>query len=239
MNDRDQLAAEHALRLLEGEELMEALRLTGSDPAFAAAVAEWEEKLAPLLDEIGEAAPGPDLWPRIREVIAAQPGSAQVVALQRRVRSWRFGAAAAGAVAAALALFILVAPLQSPAPPPVPAPAAPVAAPVLVASVAGTDEPVHLTVAFEPSSDELLVTPGRIAAADGRAHELWIIPADGTPRSLGLVQPDGPQRRRLPPQLAAHFSSDATVAVSVEPAGGSPTGLPTGPVVATGTLAPV
>ena len=236
MTERDQLAAEHALRLLEGEERLEALRLMASDPAFAAAVAEWEERLAPLFGEIGEEAPGPEMWARIRQAIEAQSERSQVVALQRRVARWRWGTAAAGAMAAALALFVVVDSTRHlPAPAPAPAPA-PEPAPVLVASVTGTDQTAHLTVAFEPRTGELLVSPGELAAAAGRAHELWIIPADGTPRSLGLVDSDAPQRHRLTPQLASHFQSDATVAVSVEPAGGSPTGLPTGPVIATGTL---
>ena len=135
MTDREQLAAEHALRLLEGEELLEALRLMGSDPAFAAEVARWEERLAPLFEEIGGAEPGPEMWPRIRQAIAAQSDSARVVALQRRVRGWRWGTAAAGAMAAALALFVVVDQLREPTPLPPPSAPAPQPGPVLVASV--------------------------------------------------------------------------------------------------------
>jgi anti-sigma-K factor RskA len=235
MTERDQFAAEHALRLLEGEDLLEARRLVASDREFSAQVAQWEERLAPLFDEIGEVAPGPELWPRIRNAIATELNGSRVVALQRRVRTWRFATAAAGAIAAALALFIVVAPIGEPAPAPRPTPA-PEPAPVLVASVIGADERAHLTVAFEPRTGDLLVSPGQIVTADDGDHELWVIPADGTPRSLGLVQTDGPQRHRLPAQLAAHLRPDATIAVSVEPTGGSPTGLPTGPVIATGKL---
>ncbi|MDQ4087135.1 MAG: anti-sigma factor, partial [Pseudomonadota bacterium] len=58
----------------------------------------------------------------------------------------------------------------------------------------------------------------------------------GTPVSLGLVQAGAPQRLRVPAQVARHFQARSTIALSVEPPGGSPTGLPTGPVVATGEL---
>jgi anti-sigma-K factor RskA len=73
--------------------------------------------------------------------------------------------------------------------------------------------------------------------ADPRhSHELWVIPAGGKPRSLG-VMPDARQTHmQLADALAELMQEGATVAISVEPRGGSPTGSPTGPVVASGAL---
>ncbi len=48
--DDDMLAAEYALGLLEGEELLAARGREASDPVFAAAVAWWQDRLAYLLD---------------------------------------------------------------------------------------------------------------------------------------------------------------------------------------------
>ena len=71
----------------------------------------------------------------------------------------------------------------------------------------------------------------------GRVLELWSVPPEGAPRSLGLIRADGVtllDRRRLPATLLR--GGTAALAVSVEPPGGSPTGAPTGPVVYAGKL---
>jgi anti-sigma-K factor RskA len=71
----------------------------------------------------------------------------------------------------------------------------------------------------------------------GRSYELWLV-SDRfpQPRSLGLV---GEQEYTVRPTLAS-FDPDtirrATYAVSLEPQGGSPTGVPTGPVLFGGEL---
>jgi anti-sigma-K factor RskA len=66
--------------------------------------------------------------------------------------------------------------------------------------------------------------------------ELWLIPADGVPRSLGVIGLGGTQRVTLAPTLLELVADGAVLAVSLEPVGGSPTGAPTGPVIATGRL---
>jgi anti-sigma-K factor RskA len=63
------------------------------------------------------------------------------------------------------------------------------------------------------------------AAAPGSVHELWIIAPDAAPVSLGLLE-DKPLEISYPAPPAGW-----TMAVSVEPAGGSPTGAPTGPII--------
>jgi anti-sigma-K factor RskA len=63
-----------------------------------------------------------------------------------------------------------------------------------------------------------------------------LIPAGDKPHSLGLIDPARPVRVTVPPDLAGRFGSNAVLAVSLEPPGGSPTGQPTGPVVANGRL---
>jgi anti-sigma-K factor RskA len=75
-----------------------------------------------------------------------------------------------------------------------------------------------------------------MAGAPGHDHELWIIPAGGKPISLGLVRAGEPQRLPIRREIAPHFRQRSAIALSVEPVGGSPTGGPTGPVVASGEL---
>ncbi|WP_417601870.1 anti-sigma factor domain-containing protein [Pararhodobacter oceanensis] len=67
------------------------------------------------------------------------------------------------------------------------------------------------------------------AAGEGRDYELWAIGDDGVPRSLGLLR--GPVTR-----VEAELPAGVTLAVSLEPAGGAPGDLPTGPVLATAVL---
>ena len=231
MNERELLAAEHALRLLEGEELLEAYRLAATDEDFAREVAAWEERLAPMFDEIGEADVPPELWERIRARISDDASSA-VVTLRRSLNRWKGIAATAAALAASLLLVVAWQVTRPDAP--APAPVAVERAPLLTASVASEDRSLVLFAAFE--AGELVVVPARVEAQPGRDHELWIIGADAQPRSLGLIEPGEPRRIAVPAPLIGDFEAQGTLAVSVEPEGGSPTGLPTGPVVATGNL---
>lgn len=234
MTERETLAAEHALRLLEGEELMNAHRLMAEDPSFGDEVRWWEEQIAPLSEELGERPVSADLWPRIVARLETYAGG-KVIELRRRLRQWRVGAIAA-AVAAAVLLGIQ---LRPQAPLPQPAPQRPVASPILLASLTATETADALTVAYRPESRELIVTPGRIAAPAERVRELWLIPAGAQPISLGTVDAAGVRRRTLDAPLAARFEAGAIVALSDEPLGGSPTGQPTGAVLATGTVATI
>ena len=81
------------------------------------------------------------------------------------------------------------------------------------------------------------MVPAAYTADATRVPELWLIPADGKPRSLGLLQRRPRRHRRHPARTLRHLpTSDAVLAVSLEPQGGSPTGAPTGPVIAAGKL---
>jgi anti-sigma-K factor RskA len=225
------LAAEHALGLLEGSELVEARLRFRSDPAFAAAVARWEERLAPMLDEAGAEDPRPELWERISREIERGARGGEVVALRQWLGRWRGYSIAMSAVAASLALVVGYQAAREP-----PAAVAPEPRQVLFATLASEDEPTALSVAIDPGAGTLLVTPARLAGASGHDHELWLVPAEGDPLSLGLVRGGEPHRLPLRPEFHALVGPNAALALSVEPEGGSPTGLPTGPVIAAGTI---
>ena len=80
------------------------------------------------------------------------------------------------------------------------------------------------------------MVPAAYSADATREPELWLIPADGKPRPLGMLRADRAVTIAIPADLAALTVSNAVLAVSLEPPGGSPTGQPTGPVIATGKL---
>ena len=237
-NERDLLAAEFALGLLEGEERVNAERLLASDAAFAGEVADWHERLSPLLDEVAPVQPDPALWQRINSALDEAGRPSNVHQLKRRLTLWRGYSAAVSAVAAALLLVIAFDAFS--VRPEVKSDGAavqrPQAAPVLVANVAAEDRSAAIIVSIDPSGRSLLVSPAVITPDPGHDHQLWLIPASGTPRSLGLIAGGAPHRLPVPPPLLGQFRHDATIAISVEPVGGSPTNLPTGPVVASGKL---
>jgi anti-sigma-K factor RskA len=95
---------------------------------------------------------------------------------------------------------------------------------VLVATLQTEDA----ALAYEARHLGQTLTVTRVAgqpAAAGQVHELWIIAPDAAPVSLGLLA-DGPLTVQYPMPPRGW-----TLAVSIEPAGGSPTGAPTGPVI--------
>jgi anti-sigma-K factor RskA len=90
----------------------------------------------------------------------------------------------------------------------------------------------------EAHDDYLQVEPLTLAAVDpGRSLELWAIPADGKPISLGVIPAGGKGKVELNEAQKALIGQPIALAVSLEPKGGSPTGQPTGPVLYQGALA--
>jgi anti-sigma-K factor RskA len=225
--ERDLLAAELAIGLLEGEERAEARALAARDEDFRAAVAGWTGRLAPMLDDVAAAAPPEGLWARIEARIVPPPSN--VVQLRRKVGLWRGYSLAATAIAASLALVLVT----RPSPPSRTAPPT-----TLVAMMQSEAGPARLVATYDPATHRLIVAAAAgMAPAAGHAHELWLIPASGgKPHAMGIVSATAPNEMDVPMPMAADVREGATFAISVEPPSGSPTGAPTGPVIARGKL---
>lgn len=234
MTERDQLAAEYALGLLEGEELLGARGLMASDPAFAGQVAFWESRLAPLLDDIAGAQPDESLWARISAQIDAVPGG-EVVSLKARVRFWQ-RAAAGAAIAATGAVALLVVQPQSPGLQSPGTVSPTMAQGPLVASIPIGDTPLRLGVTYLPDRQEMLVSASGLSADGVHDHELWLVPPEGELRSLGVVRPGEEARVRLDPELAGLIRDGIPMVLTREPLGGKPVGQNAGPVVAEGAF---
>ena len=222
-DDDDLLAAEVALGLLVGDERNAAdSRLTG-DLAFAERVRWWSDHFALLADE-GATEPSASVWPKIVGRLGANDNAPAL-------RRWRLATGGMGALAAALLAIVILRP--DPVAPPVPVPS--VAAP-MVASLSGK-QGMAVTVAYEASASRLVVTPVVLDPGKGDA-ELWIIPAGtgAVPVSLGVVDATTASLQAIDAAHRRLLLPGATFAITQEASGGSPTGAPQGPIVASGKI---
>jgi anti-sigma-K factor RskA len=232
-DEHDLLAAEHALGVLHGAELTRARELVLASPEFAEAVDAWRHTLAPIADEVSELPPRPGVWVAIEHALAGAAGEPEkLVQLRRKLRIWK-GVSFASVAAAVIALWFAVLPPNRTGVPPANEPA------VLVASLSSEQTGTAVSAAYSPASRTVLVSPAMLQGAGGHQHELWIIPPGGEPVPVGLVTPGEAQRLPVAAAIAPHFRGRSTLAISVEPIGGSPTGKPTGPVIATGELSAI
>ena len=229
LTEKERLAAEHAMRLLEGEELLQARGLMASDASFAAEVSAWEERLSHLQVDTPPVAPPAGLWARIRDDIASNgngDASGEVIALQRRVRQWQVASMLSAAAALVLA-FVTIPAMQA-------SPEAPVdnTAP-LMANIPIADTPLRLAVTYLPEREEMLVSASGLTADGVHDHELWLLAEDGA-KSLGVVVPGEERRVALDPTIAALIADGSQMLLTREPLGGAPKGAAAGPVVAQG-----
>lgn len=215
----EMLAAELALGVLSGAERAAALARVAREPSFARRVKAWEMRLAPWAGEIDEVAPPPHVWNAIASALPAEP---QHISLWQSLWFWRGLTFATGTLAAAcIGALIYLGTLSS--------------QPPLVASIDGGGRH-HFVATLDTRRATIAVSPAAFATDATRVPELWLIPPDGKPRSVGLLRADQTVTLTLPADLAVLAKSNATLAVSLEPPGGSPTGQPTGPVIGAGKL---
>ena len=216
------IAAEYVLGVLGAEERREVERRLAQEPALASEVAFWEERLTGLADAVAPVSPPQVTWSRIETAIGVAPRPPSV---WQSLAFWRsFGIASATLAAASIAALAYIG-------------LVPGARTPLMATLSGSAGQPNFVASVTATGNTLVIVPAALLTNDPRAFELWLIPAGETrPRSLGLIQPGQPIRLDIPSDLAGRVTPDATLAVSLEPPGGSPTGLPTGPVIAAGKL---
>ena len=220
--EMEDLAAELALGVLDGEERAWALRLSLENPGFAKLVEQWQLDLAPLLLEIPEV-PAPDhVWPAIAARV--QTDAAPVASLDT-LRKWRIGAIGSGALAASLALALLLRPAPQPVPP---------RGAIAVSQLASKDGKASLTISYDQANGTLRVEKSALATAT-RQPELWIIPKDGVPRSLGLIAAGG-EVRPVDPAMRPFIAQDAVFAITMEDPASAPHKGPNSPAILTGKI---
>lgn len=208
-DEADLLAAEYVMGVLPlPDRVAVEARLRG-DAQLAARVAAWEYHLADLNDDYVEVEPPAGVLDRTEARLFP-------VATRRKNLwfGWLAGAAAAAVMAVAAVIFL------SPAP---------IADAPLIATLGEAGGPLTFEARYDGASLIVARVSGAAPGA-GQVHELWIVSPESAPVSLGLL---GDEPLAIPyPMPPAGW----TLAVSLEPSGGSTTGAPTGPVVAAGPV---
>ncbi len=238
------MAAELALGLLEGDERAAALRRMLTDPHFAAEVESWRDHFGLLFDAVPEIAAPDGGLARIEASIDAKsnrmPGPATRAANDDGpVRFWRALAVASSIAATFLLAITLFAPARvapgTDAPQIAQAGSPSLPGTLLVAQIQPVEGSGPVAAVFDPATGSLRVSAA--ALVDARhSPELWVIPAGGTPHSLGVLHARQPTAVAIRTDDRARFAAGGTLAVTIEPIGGSPSGKPTGAVVAQGAL---
>ncbi len=216
-------AAEYVLGLLDATEREVFEGRMRESGILREAVAEWEGDLAGLAAALPERTVPAHLLARIeRELFGeAAPGERAKTGF-----GWMRALIGAGALAAAVWGVAFFGGLGT-APPPETG--------LVVATLQSDGHPLRVQARYDDAARVLSVISLTGPAADGRAHELWFIEGENAPVSLGLLPGDGALHIPLPADIVARLQG-ALLAVSDEPATGSPTGGPTGAVLAAGAV---
>lgn len=218
---REALAAEYVLGVLQGRARRRFERSLKDDPRLRDLVGQWWGRLAPLDALAQPVQPPTRVWRAIRDRVAAAPGRRS---LWTSVRLWRGATVVSTAAAVALAILLTsIIPGRH-------------ASETMVVVMSGEDARPAMTVSWPMHSvgeTKLRIrVMGHTEMPAGTAWELWMLPGGNQPPvSLGLIGTEPAQELVIPRRLAPMIDRAWGLAMSVEPSGGSSTGLPTGPII--------
>ena len=242
----EQLAASYALGSLRGGARRRFETLARDNATLRAAALVWQARLSSFAELQPQAAPSPAVWKRIENLIQAdkqtqamQTARLAPVAPRRWWASlglWQ-GASAAGALAAAVAVVTglnLTSQLNG-------------QVQELTARLASTPEiqyvavlsddksSAYMLVTFDPKNNKLLLKRvGGFREEANKSLQLWALPTGGSPKSLGVLGSEAVVRLTA---VSRDVREVPTLAISLEPKGGVPTGRgPSGPVLFKGAL---
>lgn len=239
MEDGDQ-AGLYVLGAMNAEEMRAFKREAEREPSVARAIEQWEVRLAPLALLAPPAEPPEALWTQLSARVARLSGEAapqgEVYTVPvRRAKSRRRGEAARAASSGALQLWRGVA-----------AAALAAAAGLGIALIKHQPEQLQVSmvmpaqagvggwlITLHPDGQIVAVAQGALTHTLKQDFELWALP-DGSdrPQPLGLLLQTNTTTLKTGKLPRGKFA----LLVSLEPKGGSPSGIPTGPVMFAGDV---
>lgn len=224
------LAGEYVLGVLPAEKRQQVEQRIRRDRAFAAMVARWQENLSTLDDEYSPETPPEGVFPLVqRRLFGAAPSQKPLPGLGSRLWAstpvWRTLAMTSFLMLAGIAVFGLRPPVATKADP------------QLQAQLKGPEgREMALMASFDRSSGLLRMMPVASAQDQPKSLQLWMIDGNAPPVSLGLLPDNGRGEIIIPDTMRRRLTQGITLAVSLEPQGGSPSATPTGPVLMSGQM---
>lgn len=221
---RDQvIAGEYVLGVLSADDRRKVEARMVLDRAFAAMVKHWQNNLSSFDESYEPLPPSPQVFTAIERRIFAEQPAAAAGGFWNSLALWRI------LTLVSVAGFVTIATFASGILEPVSQKRS------LVAELAGEGSAaINLLAQYDTSTGALKVTPVAARQAEAKSLEVWLIEGDNPAKSLGVLPQTGEGEIVIAPELRAKVGEGVTLAVSVEPFGGSPTGTATGPVVAAG-----
>jgi len=219
-DDDTALSAEYALGLLNPVEARAFETRLAVDPELRAQYALWVEDFASMTDGIAPVEPPKSVFDKV-----------SVTLFPEEKQSWlqKLGLIPAllGGLVAALILVVATNQglLNGPG----------VSSPAYTAEIVAEDQSLLVLATYDPVDAVLRIERTAGAARDGRTLQLWLIAGDNAPVSLGVLADGEVSTVPIPDTLLAALEG-GLLAISDEPLGGSPTGQPTGEVLAVGQV---
>ncbi len=218
----DALCGEYIVGTLRGAARRRFKRALQDEPTVALRLKHWHGLFALRYTHMIEAQPSPKIWKQLERDLGLARFRAPWHKRTGFWRGWAIGATAA------LALAVGMQTLRPVAEPP---------APVEVAQLAGKADVTRVAVKLSPDGRTLELQPARaVVAGPAQSYELWLIPAEGGDPISVAVLGNLEARFALPAAQVGRVKTGAKLAVTVEPAGGSPTGKATGPIILIGEV---
>ncbi|MEZ5810388.1 MAG: anti-sigma factor [Rhizobiaceae bacterium] len=216
------LAAEYVLGVLpHAERRVFAARLD-EDEALQDEVRFWTEQLSPLADETEAVEPPAAVFDALETRLFA-PAQAAKAGWWSSLAFWR------GLAVASLAALVLAGVYLASTPGPRPE------QPSYVAEISSENGALKLVAFVDAEAGVIRINRTEGVPESGRDFELWLIEGSNAPVSLGVLPGAARSSHEVPEDLTSRLSG-AVLAISDEPKGGSPTGQPTGAVLAAGTV---